>query len=208
VEVACTPQLSYARVQALLRAIRELDGVESAQMAPVAGAEAVRRVLAGECSFALVHDAGGLDGLACEPLWPGEPLTAYVALTHRLAGGAPLTPAEASRELLALPPREADPALFDHLGGLFGAAGFAFDEVGQAPGADPDEVLGVVANYGAVTVAPAALRDWAGQVAGVVACVPVEPELLMPGVVLAWSAADPPAQLAAVLGVARSLRVH
>jgi hypothetical protein len=211
VDVACTPQLSYARVQALLRAIRAIDGVESAQLAPVAGAEAVRRVLAGECSFALVHDAGGLDGLdgldglACEPLWPGEPLTAYVALTHRLAGGAPLTPAEASRELLALPPRDADPALFDHLGGLFGEAGFAFDEVGQAPGADPDEVLGVVANYGAVTVAPAALRDWAGQVAGVVACVPVEPELRMPGVVLAWSAADPPAQLDAVLGAARSL---
>jgi hypothetical protein len=205
VEVACTPEVSFARLQALLRPLRELEGVASASVVPIAGAEAVRRVLAGECSFAVLHDAGGLEGLSHEPLAEGEPLTAYVALTHRLAGGAPLTVAEASGELLALPPRAADPALFDHLGALFGGAGFAFDEVAMTREADPDELLDAVAQYGAVTVAPAALREWAGQVASIVACVPVEPELRMPAVVLAWSAAEPPAQLDAVLAVARSL---
>ena len=197
-EVAVTPDVSFARVQTLARGL-------GAQVVPVAGAEALRRVLAGECEFAVVHDAGGLDGLAREPLFAGEPVTAFVALTHRLAGGAPLTPAEAARELLALPPRAADPALFDHLGALFGEAGFVFDEVGNARGADPDELLEPVAQYGAVAVGPAALRDWAGQVGAIVACVPVEPELRMPEVVLAWSAADPPAELDAALAVAREL---
>gem|GEM_PF-4810019 len=204
--VACTPELSYARVQSLVRGLRAIDGVESAQMVPVSGAEAVRRVLDGECSLALLHDAGGLDGLECEPLWAGEPLTAFVALTHRLAGGAPLTPDGASRELLALAPRDADPALFDHLGALFGEAGFEFEDIGQARGADPDDLLEAVAQYGAIAVAPAALRDWAGQMGSVVACVPVEPVLRMPDVVVAWSAADPPAQLDAVLAVVRALR--
>ncbi len=196
-EVAVTPDVSFARVQALAGAL-------GAQVVPVAGAEALRRVLAGECAFAVVHDAGGLDRLEREPLFAGEPLRAFVALTHRLAGGAPLTPAEAARELLALPPRAADPALFDHLGALFGAAGFVFDEVGSARGADPDELLEPVAQYGAVAVGPAALRDWAGQVGAIVACVPVEPELRMPPVVLAWSAADPPSELDAVLALVRA----
>lgn len=204
-EVACTPDVSFARVQALLAALRKIDGVQSASVVPVAGGEAVRRVLEGECSFAVLHDAGGLEALEHEPLADGEPLTAFVALTHRLAGGAPLTVAEAGSELLALAPRAADPALFDHLGGLFGGAGFAFDEVAMAREADPDELLDAVAQYGAITVAPAALREWAGQVAAIVACVPVEPELRMPPLVLAWSAAEPPEQLDAVLAVARAL---
>lgn len=204
-EVACTPEVSFARVRALLDTLREIDGVETASVVPVAGAEAVRRVLAGECSFAVVHDAGGLGGLMQVPLADGEPLAAFVAHTHRLAGGAPLTVAEASGELLALPPRAADPALFDHLGALFGSAGFAFDEVAMTSEADPDELLNAVAQYGAVAVAPAALREWAGQVASIVACVPVEPELRMPPVVLAWSAAERPEPLDAVLAVVRDI---
>ena len=95
-------------------------------MTHLAASDQVARLRRGDLDLAMFFYAEEYDDLEMTPLFAGEPLAVYLPRAHRLAGTEVLEPSDLAGETLVTFPREANPALHDHLLTSFGEAGYHF----------------------------------------------------------------------------------
>jgi DNA-binding transcriptional LysR family regulator len=206
--IGCIPHLPIARLLQFVAALREYEPSSAPLVTHLLAREQMQRLRAGELDLGIFHDAGDHEGLDVEPVFPGEPLAAFLPPDHRLAEKEPLTPADVADEALVTWPSAGNPALHRRLLERLEAAGYRLRPVREAAGADArDVILGVAAGPG-IAVMPFSLREVADS-GGIVVRRTLDPPVSMPDTVVAWQA-DAPRQPTEVLDnvrrIARELR--
>jgi DNA-binding transcriptional LysR family regulator len=131
--------------------------------------------------------AEAYDGLELHPLFPGEPLVAFLSPEHPLAAARMITPDDLRAETLVVPPRSTNPPLHERVMAQLAEAGYSFAELREAGGASARDVLLAVAAGTGVALAPASTRHTSGA-GGVVVHRPLEPAVQGVETVIGWSA--------------------
>jgi DNA-binding transcriptional LysR family regulator len=199
--IGCIPYLPIAQLLDLLEALqKEIPGWRT-QVTHLLALEQVRRLRGGELDVGVFHGVEDHEGLELEPLFPGEPMVAYLPAAHQLAEREVLHPDELADEFMYTFTRSLNPALFDWLTARLDSAGFRFGDVRAVGGWDVRDMLLAVAGGSGVAFGPFSLKD-VGQVGEVVVRRPLDPPLTMPDIVVAFPGA-PSSQLGGVLAGVR-----
>jgi DNA-binding transcriptional LysR family regulator len=205
--VACVPHLPIERLLAFLGALHGRDSSFRPQVMHMPSGEQVTRLRSGEIDVG-IFNAGEIEGLEQEPLFPGERLIAFLPTNHRLLAQATLSPRDLEREVLVVFPQSAGLGAHNRWLDLLGSAGYRFAEVREAGGIHARDLVLAVAEEIGVALAPASLAE-ISDAGGLVVRRELDPPVSMPDTVVAWRA-DPPPQLKQVLStvreVARELR--
>jgi DNA-binding transcriptional LysR family regulator len=206
--IACVPHLPIERLLAFLAGLQENEASARPEVTHLPSREQVRRLRTGQLDLGIFHDPGGIEDVELEPLFPGEPLAAFLPQDHPLAGRTALSPADLVDEVLLASSRNVNPALHDRWLASIDRAGYRFRTVREAGGTNGRDVLLAVAHGRGVTLAPFSLAEVAGA-GTLVLRRPIDPPVAMPDTAVAWRA-DPPERLRVVLDhvreVARRLR--
>jgi DNA-binding transcriptional LysR family regulator len=185
----------------LVRALDESDLVSNPEVRRLPAVEQVKRLRSGELDLATFPYAEDHDGLELEPLFPGEPIAAYVARDHPLATKKALGPDDL-REGPIFVYQSANPALWDLCRARFEEAGYRFGNLRDMAGSnDGRDAILAVADGSGVALLPASILE-TSQAGSIVARLPLDPPVSMPDTVLGWSA-SPPRQLGNILGRVR-----
>jgi LysR substrate binding domain len=206
IHIGCVPDLPLQRLQSFLGLLYLREHPLRARVTHLRSAEQLRRLRAGDLQLALIHDTGEEEEIETEPVFPGEPLAAFVPHGHRFTAGQEVGLEDLRREVLVLFPRRADPGLHDWLLATLEFDGGGIHEPG---GADIRDLLFAVADGNGVTVGPRSTPGLVGELGGAIEARPLAPPQRMPDTVLAWAASGPqrhPHVLAAAREVARVLR--
>ena len=201
--IGCVPHLPIERLLAFLEALHERSPADRPQLAHVTSGEQVARLRSGELDVGIFNDEGEEEGLEEEPLFPGEPLVAFLAPDHPLTDLDVLGPAELAQEILVVFPQAASVAPHDRWLALLERAGYRFARVREAGGPDPRDLLLAVAGRLGVMLAPASLAD-VSDAGALVARRELDPPVTLPNTVVAWRA-DPPERLRETLAVVRDI---
>jgi DNA-binding transcriptional LysR family regulator len=207
--IGCVPDLPLDQLRRFLVELNAQDSVLQAEVTHLLAPEQVRRLLMGELDLGVFHHAQDHAGIEFEPLFPGEPLAAFLAPGHRLAGKQTLGPDDLRDEVLIASPRAADPALHDHVLAVANERGYQFSTVREASGDHPRDLMLAVASELGIALAPASLHLISGA-DQIVIRRPLEPPGKMPDVIVAWHAQRPRelwTALVAVGNTARQLRL-
>jgi DNA-binding transcriptional LysR family regulator len=168
----------------------------------------VRRLRAGELDVAIFLEAGDQPDIAIEPLYPGEPLAAFVADSHPLASAESITPSDVTGESLILFPRAVNPALFDWTRALIEGAGFRFRNIIEATGYHPRDAMVLASQGRGIYISLEHLGHETGAERVGIATCPLDPPISSPEPKLAWLATAPDGhhrRLEVAREVARSL---
>ncbi|MEA2398840.1 MAG: hypothetical protein QOK25_2396 [Thermoleophilaceae bacterium] len=206
--VGCTPHLPLQRLQAFLEALDASVSRAHPQVTHLDAPEQVKRLRGGGLDVGIFHDVGEIAGLDVQPLYPGEPLGAFLPRTHPLTQKVALSPDDLRGEILVTYPRDGNPALHDRLLEILAQAGFSFGGVREASSEHARDLMLAAADGLGVAIAPVSLAS--DSAAGTLPdCRRLDPRASMPDTVIAWRE-DPPRHLGAVLAnvrdVARQLR--
>lgn len=206
--IGCHPHLPIQRLLAVLGALGLHEPHLETRVRHDRPVEQLRRLDGGELDVAILHDAGEHSQVESEPVFPGEPLAAFLPLAHPLTAMQVLRPNHLHDVDLVIFPRAEDPALFDHLLAEIDGGGYRFRGIVETPGAHVRDVLLEVARGRGVAIGARSLAELS-DAGGIVARRTLDPPLTMPDTVLAWRA-NPPQLLQRALGtvrdVARDLR--
>jgi DNA-binding transcriptional LysR family regulator len=208
IRVGCSPFLPIERLDALLTAIREREPGLTTRVTHLGSPEQRRRLIRGDLDVGIFQPASDVAGLMMEPVFPGEPLAAFLSPGHRLATKARIRPEDVSGETLVVYPRPQNPALHDRFYGFIESEGFQFRNRCEAGGTSGrDLILAALQGHG-VLLAASSLKDVAGA-GELVVRRPIAPQVTTPDWVISWRV-KPPSQLARVLytfrAVAREFR--
>jgi DNA-binding transcriptional LysR family regulator len=201
--IGCVPHLPIERLLAFLEALDERSPSDRPQIMHVTSGEQVARLRSGELDIGIFNDDGTEQGLEEEPLFPGEPLVAFLAPDHPLTERAVLGPADLAQETLVVFPQAASVAPHERWLALLERAGYRFARVRDAGGTDPRDLLLAVAGRLGVMLAPASLAD-VSDAGPLVARRELDPPVTLANTVVAWRA-DPPARLQETLAVVREI---
>jgi DNA-binding transcriptional LysR family regulator len=202
VRIGASPFLPIERLTATLTAIRKRDPGLDTRVTHLISQEQRRRLLRGELDAGIFHVPGELAGLGTEPLFPGEPLAAFLPPGHRLAAKKRIRAEHMTDEVLITYPRSANPTLHDRFYAVLKDAGYRFRATREAGGpSERDLLLGVSEGPG-VLLAQHSLKDLS-EAGRLVVRRPIEPRVSAPETVLAWRA-NPPQQLAQALATLRA----
>lgn len=207
--IGCVPDLPIERLLAFLAALEEHLPASRQQVRHLTGHEQVRQLRSGELDLAILHDTRTLPGVESEPLFSGEPVAAFLARDHRLAGRSTLRPADLENETLVVIPRAANPVFRDRWLVRIDEAGYRFQSVHEAGGPVARDLLLAVASGAGVAFGAFSLSD-VSEVGAIVVRRALDPPVSMPDTVAAWPADAPRrlrADLEAVRAVARGLRL-
>jgi DNA-binding transcriptional LysR family regulator len=201
--VGFTPHLPIEQLLQFLRVLRRHDRNVRAEVRHAVAVEQLQSLRRGELDIGIMPWAANEEKLEFEPLFPGEPLAAFLPSDHPLASRKVLGPAELAQEALVSFPRELNPSLAASLGAQIERAGYRFRGVHETGGSNArDCVLAVAAGSG-VALLPHRLKEVADAGPHLLRR-PLEPPLEMPETVLAWRT-SPPAELRALLPAVREL---
>jgi DNA-binding transcriptional LysR family regulator len=201
--IGCVPHLPIERLVAFLEALQEHSPSDRPQVTHVTSGEQVARLRSGELDVGIFNDEGEEEGLVEEPLFPGEPLVAFLAPDHPLTGHAVLGPAELAQEILVVFPQAASVAPHERWLALLERGGYRFAGVRDAGGPAPRDLLLAVAGGLGVMLAPASLAE-VSDAGALVARRELDPPVMLASMVVAWRA-DPPARLRETLAVVRDI---
>jgi DNA-binding transcriptional LysR family regulator len=199
--IGCVRDLPVERLVQFVSVLAERAAGVEPQVAHLTEAEQVERLRAGEVDLGVLHDGTVDADLVFERLFPGEPLAAVVPADHPLAQRPKLTPDDLQAEALVTLSPSARPGLHARLAARLGAAGYRFRAGHCVDNLDARDVIVAVASGRGVAVEAGSICGEA-QSSGLVVCRPLEPEVLMPDVVVAWPVAPPP-RLSPVLEAVR-----
>jgi DNA-binding transcriptional LysR family regulator len=198
--VGCTPHVPMERLQRFLWALQEHDPEIRARVTHVRAGDQVELLTNMELDVGIFHYAEPHEGIEFKPLFPGEPLAAFLPTGHPMAAKPVMDVDDLRHERLVVFPRELNPALYDELQARVEGAGYRFAGLHEAPGLDPRDSMLAVAGGQGILLGPFSLADTT-EAAGVVVRRPIVPTIAMPDTVVAWRA-DPPDHLRAVLATA------
>src|SRR5205085_11640469 len=157
--IGCVPHLPIERLVAFLEALHERSPSDRPQVTHMTSGEQVARLRSGELDIGIFNDEGEEEGLVEEPLFPGEPLVAFLAPDHPLTEHAVLGPADLAQEILVVFPQAASVAPHERWLALLERSGYRFAGVRDAGGLDPRDLLLAVASRLGIMLAPASLAD-------------------------------------------------
>ncbi|HEV3229436.1 MAG TPA: LysR family transcriptional regulator [Solirubrobacteraceae bacterium] len=202
--IGCVPHLPFGLLQ---RFLRELHGHDSsshsqADVAHLPSLEQVDRLRSGELDLGIFHTQEH-EGIESEPLFPGEPLAAFLPPDHPLAAKSALGPDDVREEILIVGPRATNPALQDRVLAVVNDRGYRFSGVREASGYHARDLILAAAGGPGMVLAPISFHEVAGA-GDIVTRRPLDPAVVMPEIVLAWSAHHP-GQLGPVLTGAREV---
>jgi DNA-binding transcriptional LysR family regulator len=200
--VGCVPDLRLQQLQTFLGAWYMRHATIDVDLAYLPTAEQLRRLRNGELDLGLVRLAREEEGIDFAPLYRGEPLVAYMPMSHRLAARETISPGELADGVLAVSDRDGEPVLHDRLMALLTDAGHRFAGVREIRGHDARSLLFAVADHHCVAVAPGSVLDTVGDIASLVTARPLAPEIRAADAVLAWRA-SPPGELDGIVALAR-----
>jgi DNA-binding transcriptional LysR family regulator len=202
--IGCVPLLPIQPLLRFLGALHERDPNIRVQVTHLDFLEQARLLSAGELDLGIFHDAAGDHAdFESEALFAGEPLAAFLPPGHALAARSVLKPEDVRSETLVVFPAEANPALHERLLANIEDAGYWFDEMGEASGMNPRDVMLSVAEGVGVALGPVSLQE-VSDVGSIVLRRPLEPPVLMPDMVVAWRS-DPPGRMKEKLSVVREV---
>jgi DNA-binding transcriptional LysR family regulator len=184
--IGCALNLAIERLLRFLTALHETEPALEAHVTHLAGPEQVERLRRGELDLGIFFYAEEYDDLEMSPVFAGEHLAVYLPRDHRLAARKVLGPSDLADETLITFPREANPALHDHLLTSFGAAGYRFRSVEEAGGLNARDLMVAVAERSGVTFWPS-IGEGGAETSTIVIARELDPPLTMPDTVLAWT---------------------
>jgi DNA-binding transcriptional LysR family regulator len=208
VRLSCVPTLPLTHLLRFLGALSSRLPTAHARVTHLPAVEQVRRLREGELELGLFHHGTDHAELELEPIFPGEPLAAYLPPDHHLASKSALGPRELVDEPLVTTPQATDPALHDRLLTLLKRAGYDPRRVRDADGPDPRDVLLAVAGGLGIGLLPSALPE-VDETDALVVRRPLQPGIILPDIVLAWRRNPAPplrSAIAALRSAARELR--
>jgi DNA-binding transcriptional LysR family regulator len=187
--IGYVPYLPAARLQEFLATMLERDEELVVDVTHMYTLEQVRHLRAAEIDLGIFIDAGELHDIATEPLFPGDPVAAFVADSHPLAQRESIDPADMSGETLIVFPRALNPSFYDRWMATVEEAGFRFESVVEATSLNPRDSMLLVAHGRGVGLGPESFRiEGAADVVGVTRC-PLDADLFMPPTRIAWATA-------------------
>jgi len=201
--IGCVPHLPIQPLLRFLGSLHERDPNVRVQVTQLDFIEQARLLSAGELELGIFHEAADQTGIESEPLFPGEPLAAFLPPGHTLAGRPVLRPEDLRRETLVVFPQDANPGLYEGLLASIEEAGYRFEGVREASGMNPRDVMLSVAEGLGVALGPLSLQE-VSDVGSIVVRRPLEPALTMPDMVAAWRV-DPPDRLKERLPLVREV---
>ena len=205
--IGCAVNLAIERLLRFLTALHETEPALEAHVTHLAASEQVERLRRGELDLGIFFYAEEYDDLEMSPLFTGEHLAVYLPRNHRLAAREVLGPSDLADETLVTFPREANPALHDHLLTSWGAAGYRFSSVEEAGGLNARDLMVAVAERSGVAFWPS--LDEGGETSTIVMSRVLDPPLTMPDTVVAWATVPerlPGALIAKIRDLANMLR--
>ena len=205
--IGCAVNLAIERLLRFLTALHETEPALEAHVTHLAAFEQVERLRRGELDLGIFFYAEEYDDLELSPLFAGEHLAVYLPRNHRLAAREVLGPSDLADETLVTFPREANPALHDHLLTSWGAAGYRFSSVEEAGGLNARDLMVAVAERSGVAFWPS--LDEGGETSTIVMSRVLDPPLTMPDTVVAWATVPerlPGALIAKIRDLANVLR--
>ena len=201
--IACAPHLPIERLLRFLEALCARDLNVGTDVRHVVTSEQVTLLRSGEIDVGIIPFARRHRGLELEPLFPGEPLAAYLARAHPLAAKGVLTPDDLRGEVLAIFPRAVNPALHDRWLARLDETGYRFRTIREINGVDSRDMVMAVAAGTAVALAPSPFERADGE-ANLVLQRRLDPPLSMDDTVAVWLA-DAPRGLRAILDAVRDV---
>jgi len=205
--IGCALNLAIEQLLRFLTALHETEPALEAHVTHLGAAEQVERLRRGDLDLGIFFYAENYDDLEMSPLFAGEHLAVYLPRDHRLAATEVLGPDDLVDEILVTFPREANPALHDHLLASFGAAGYRFRSVEEAGGLNARDLMVAVAERSGVAFWPSLGEG--GEASTIVVERAGPPPLTMPDTVVAWAIAPerlPAALIENIRGLAKTLR--
>ena len=192
--IGCIPFLPIHRLLAFLEAAREALPEWQTEVTHMGTLDQLAAIRAGALDVGMFHYAEEYEGFEQVPIFPGEPLVAYLPPDDQLAEETVITPAQLADRTLVMFAREIHPKLHDWLRELFASAGYEFRDVHLTGGRDSvrDLLVAVAAGKG-VNIAPLSIKE-VSQAGDIVVRRPIEPPLRAPDTVVALPA-DPPQRL-------------
>jgi DNA-binding transcriptional LysR family regulator len=184
--MGCAPDVPLQRLQAFLGLLYERHHDLAISLRYLPSASQLQGLRDGELDLGLIHDMAPPPGVDSEPLYRGEALAVVVSLAHRAATRETARHEDLAGDVLFVAPREAEPALHDHIVALAESDGFAFRDIREAPGPDVRDLLFAVASGRGVTIAPRSALNVAGDLGGAAAARSFSPLSWMPDTHLAW----------------------
>jgi DNA-binding transcriptional LysR family regulator len=205
--LGCASNLAIERLLRFLTAMHELEPALEAHVTHLTAPEQVQRLRRGDLDLGIFFHAEEYDDLEVRPLFPGEQLAAYLPRDHRLATKETLEPSDLVDETLVTFPRDANPALHDHLLTSFAAAGYRFRSVQEAGGFNARDLMVEVAEGSGVAFWPSTGEG--DETSAIVVARGLDPPLTMPDTVVAWATVPerlPPSLTANIRDLADKLR--
>jgi DNA-binding transcriptional LysR family regulator len=187
--IGCTPFVPFRRLLAFLDALRSHEPSLRPDVKHLMSVEQIAQLHRGELDLAVIPVAGRQKRLTVEPLFPPEPLVAYLRPDHPLTHEPVLRPDLLAGETLVTVDRALNPTLVDHLWKQLEVAGYSFRSFHEAGGEPRDWLLAVAAGAG-VAILPESALELGGAGARVVTR-PLDPPLEVPAVVVAWRTPAP-----------------
>ncbi|MGZ8793248.1 MAG: LysR substrate-binding domain-containing protein [Gaiellaceae bacterium] len=183
--IGCAVNLAIERLLRFLTALHETEPALEAHVTHLTAPEQVERLRRGDLDLGIFFYAEEYDDVELSPLFAGEHLAVYLPRDHRLAAMEVLGPKDLADETLVTFPREANPALHDHLLASFGTAGYRFSSVEEAGGLNARDLMVAVAERSGVAFWPSIGEG--GETSTIVTPRALDPPLTMPDTVVAWA---------------------
>lgn len=199
------PYLGIESLRLFLAALHEREPDLELEISHGLSGEQVRRVRAGELDIGIFRSPGDEAELELEPLFPGEPMAAFVPAGHPLAAKRVVRPADVRDQDLVMFPRAAGPAMYDWWLTTLEAAGYRFRHVTSGGGAHPQDLMVAVVQGRGLGMANVEFASAAG-VGTLVLVRLLDPPLRVPGTVVGWRASRPPGLDRAIAAVRQTAR--
>jgi DNA-binding transcriptional LysR family regulator len=200
-QIGCTPYLPIDLLYRFLDTLQEREPRVRPQVSHLLRHEQIQRLQRGELEVGIFPGPGSVPKLHTEPIFPGEPLAAFLRPDHPLAAKAVLGPDDLADETLVTFPQAPLVPLAGWLDEEMARVGYRFRGP-YATGIDArDRVLAAAEGMG-LALLPGSTDVIADT--AIVVRRPLDPPLVLPDTVVAWRT-DPPAHLRALTEEIREL---
>jgi DNA-binding transcriptional LysR family regulator len=202
-QIGCTPYLPVDLLYRFLDRLQERVPRLRPQVSYLLRAELIPRLQRGELEVGIFPGPGSVPRLHTEPLFPGEPLAAFLRPDHPLAEKPVLGPDDLANELLVTFQHAAAAPVAVWLLQELARVGYRFRGQYEAAGTDTrDQILAAAEGLG-LALLPGSTRVIA-DTGTIVVRRPLDPPVVMPDTVVGWRA-QPPAHVRALTEEVREL---
>jgi DNA-binding transcriptional LysR family regulator len=187
-KIGCLLWLPTVRLQHFIAELKKRDQSLRTEVTHLLGRDQVERLRSGQLDLGVLWHPEDYPELEYSPLFPGGAIGVALPSEHRLANKEVLTPDDLATETLIMFPRSSNPAFFEKLEAMLHGAGYTFSGVHETS-TDPRDMLLAVEGGLGVALTPTFVEEL-GEGRSLVYR-PLDPEILLPDLIVAWRANAP-----------------